>query len=117
MSFHPDGPVEADLVTFGGDLTGTALISVNIVAAGMAPGAPPVAEVLGAVTDPERTAWAILTGPEGGLTRSELDGLDKLPFVSRAGLGPRTLRAETAGLAALACWQALLGDWRAGDDS
>jgi 16S rRNA (uracil1498-N3)-methyltransferase len=79
-----------------------------------APGAPPVAEVLGAVTDPERTAWAILTGPEGGFTRSELDGLGKLPFVSRTRLGPRTLRAETAGLAALACWQAMLGDWRDG---
>jgi 16S rRNA (uracil1498-N3)-methyltransferase len=25
-------------------------------------------------------------------------------------LGPRTLRAETAALAALACWQALLAD-------
>lgn len=78
-----------------------------------AAGAPPVAEVLGAV-DAKRDAWAILTGPEGGLTRSELDGLGKLPFVSRARLGPRTLRAETAGLAALACWQAMLGDWAHG---
>ena len=60
----------------------------------------------------DRGPWAILIGPEGGFTRSELDGLDNLPFVSRAYLGPRTLRAETAALAALACWQALLGDWR-----
>ena len=28
------------------------------------------------------------------------------------GLGPRILRADTAALAALACWQALVGDWR-----
>jgi 16S rRNA (uracil1498-N3)-methyltransferase len=26
------------------------------------------------------------------------------------GLGPRILRADTAALAALACWQAILGD-------
>ncbi len=77
-------------------------------------GARPVAEVLSAWDQDDRGPWAILTGPEGGLTRSELDGLGKLPFVSRTGLGPRTLRAETAGLAALACWQALLGDWRNG---
>ena len=74
----------------------------------------PIAEVLSDRDDTDRRPWAILTGPEGGFTRSELDGLDKLPFVSRASLGPRTLRAETAGLAALACWQALLGDWRDG---
>ncbi len=76
--------------------------------------ARPIAEVLAARDQADRGKWAILTGPEGGFTRSELDGLGKLPFVSRAGLGPRTLRAETAGLAALACWQALLGDWRDG---
>jgi len=27
-------------------------------------------------------------------------------------LGPRILRAETAALAALACFQALVGDWQ-----
>lgn len=76
--------------------------------------ARPVAEVLSERDNTDHHPWAILTGPEGGFTRSELDGLDKLPFVSRAGLGPWTLRAETAGLAALACWQALVGDWRDG---
>lgn len=80
-------------------------------------GAPPIAEVLPARDETDRGKWAVLTGPEGGFTRSELDGLGILPFVSRAGLGPRTLRAETAGLAALACWQALLGDWRDGATS
>ncbi len=72
----------------------------------------PIAEILSGRSHSDRGQWAILIGPEGGLTRSELDGLEKLPSVSRADLGPRTLRAETAGLAALACWQALLGDWR-----
>jgi 16S rRNA (uracil1498-N3)-methyltransferase len=37
-----------------------------------------------------------------------------VPELLRAGLGPRILRAETAALAALTCWQALLGDWQAG---
>ena len=56
--------------------------------------------------------WAVMTGPEGGFARSELDALRKLPFVMPVGLGPRILRADTAALAALACWQAILGDGR-----
>ena len=54
--------------------------------------------------------WAVLTGPEGGFARSELDALGKLAFVTPVSLGPRVLRADTAALAALACWQAVLGD-------
>lgn len=48
---------------------------------------------------------AIMIGPEGGIAKSELDGLAKLPFSHAAGLGPRVLRAETAAIAALAIWQ------------
>jgi 16S rRNA (uracil1498-N3)-methyltransferase len=51
-----------------------------------------------------------LIGPEGGFAAAELDALRKLPFVVPIGLGPRLLRAETAAVAALACWQALAGD-------
>ncbi len=51
-----------------------------------------------------------LVGPEGGFAPAELDALRKLPFVVAVGLGPRLLRAETAAVAALACWQALAGD-------
>lgn len=54
---------------------------------------------------------AVLIGPEGGFAKSELDALRKLPFATAVGLGPRILRADTAALAALACWQALCGDW------
>ena len=56
--------------------------------------------------------WAVLTGPEGGFEQTELDLLRKFPNVSAVGLGPRILRADTAALAALSCWQAVLGDWR-----
>ena len=55
---------------------------------------------------------ALLTGPEGGFDQRELDAIAKLPFVTRVGLGPRVLRAETAALAALAVYQAIAGDWR-----
>ena len=56
--------------------------------------------------------WAIMTGPEGGFARSELDALNDLSFVIKVGLGPRVLRADTAALAAIASWQAILGDGR-----
>jgi len=36
------------------------------------------------------------------------------PRTLRLSLGPRILRADTAGVAALALVQAALGDWRAG---
>lgn len=71
--------------------------------------ARPIAEVAGELIG--RPA-ALLVGPEGGFAQSELDALAKLPFVRAVGLGPRILRADTAALAALACWQAVAGDGR-----
>ena len=53
---------------------------------------------------------AILIGPEGGFSASELDLLGNLPFVTKVSLGGRILRAETAALAALALWQELIGE-------
>jgi 16S rRNA (uracil1498-N3)-methyltransferase len=72
--------------------------------------ARPIAEALRAHADTVAAPWAVMIGPEGGFARSELDALVKLPFVMPVGLGPRILRADTAALAALACWQAILGD-------
>ena len=57
-----------------------------------------------------------LIGPEGGFAPSELDALRKVPFVVPVGLGPRLLRAETAAIAVLACWQAIAGDGRRVED-
>ena len=51
-----------------------------------------------------------LSGPDGGFETSELESLRNLDFVTGVGLGRRILRAETAALSALACWQAILGD-------
>jgi len=54
----------------------------------------------------------LLAGPEGGFAPAELAALRRIKDVTAVGLGPRLLRADTAALAALACWQALVGDWR-----
>ncbi|MGH6896305.1 MAG: 16S rRNA (uracil(1498)-N(3))-methyltransferase [Geminicoccaceae bacterium] len=49
----------------------------------------------------------VLIGPEGGFDPEEMAELRARAGVVPISLGPRTLRAETAALAALACWQAL----------
>src|ERR1700709_2745607 len=53
----------------------------------------------------------ILIGPEGGFAGEERDLLLRQPRTLRLSLGPRVLRADTAGVAALALVQAALGDW------
>jgi len=54
---------------------------------------------------------AILTGPEGGFAADELEKLRMMSQAIFVRLGPRILRADTAALAALTCWQAQCGDW------
>jgi 16S rRNA (uracil1498-N3)-methyltransferase len=53
----------------------------------------------------------ILIGPEGGFAEEERVLLLRQPQILRLSLGPRILRADTAGVAALALVQAALGDW------
>jgi 16S rRNA (uracil1498-N3)-methyltransferase len=55
----------------------------------------------------------VLIGPEGGFAEEERAILLRQPLTSRLSLGPRILRADTAGVAALALVQASLGDWTA----
>lgn len=55
--------------------------------------------------------WAILIGPEGGFHETERRRIAALPQAVAVSLGPRILRADTAAVAALALWQAALGDW------
>jgi len=54
----------------------------------------------------------IVIGPEGGFAEEERALLLRQPKTLRLSLGPRILRADTAGVAALALVQAALGDWR-----
>jgi 16S rRNA (uracil1498-N3)-methyltransferase len=53
----------------------------------------------------------VLIGPEGGFAEEERATLLRQPNALRLCLGPRILRADTAGVAALALVQATLGDW------
>lgn len=55
--------------------------------------------------------WAILIGPEGGFSGEEATRLRAMDCATPVSLGPRILRADTAAVAALAIWQATLGDW------
>jgi len=56
-------------------------------------------------------AVEILVGPEGGFSDVEL-GLSERGGVQAAGLGPRILRTETAGPAAVVVLQTMFGDLR-----
>jgi 16S rRNA (uracil1498-N3)-methyltransferase len=62
-------------------------------------------------------APGIVVGPEGGFSTDEAESLRAHPFCVPVSLGPRILRAETAAIAALACWQAFAGDWRTANES
>lgn len=55
---------------------------------------------------------ALLIGPEGGFTTQEREAIRAHPATVAIALGPRILRAETAAIAATACWMAANGDWR-----
>jgi 16S rRNA (uracil1498-N3)-methyltransferase len=71
--------------------------------------APTAAEAL---READGGSWAVLIGPEGGFSPAERDQVRALPATTAVSLGPRILRADTAAIAALAVWQATLGDWR-----
>lgn len=60
---------------------------------------------------PPEPQVSLLVGPEGGLSKQELDKAAAAGFTP-VRLGPRTLRTETAPLAAIAAIQALWGDFR-----
>jgi 16S rRNA (uracil1498-N3)-methyltransferase len=57
---------------------------------------------------------ALVIGPEGGLDEAEVRQAELSGFTA-AQLGPRILRAETAGIAALSALQALDGDLTGAD--
>lgn len=57
-------------------------------------------------------SYAIVVGPEGGFSPEEFTQLEKRANISKVSVGPRVLRADTAALAAISCWQSVLGDWQ-----
>lgn len=71
------------------------------------PGAPDALAKIGA---PE-TKVCVLVGPEGGFSPSEYEDASIAGFTS-VSLGPRTLRTETAALAAITILQSRWGDMR-----
>jgi len=56
----------------------------------------------------------LLVGPEGGLDDAEIQTAERAGY-RPARIGPRTLRAETVAIAALAVIQATAGDFRLGE--
>ncbi|KFL37213.1 16S rRNA (uracil(1498)-N(3))-methyltransferase [Arenimonas donghaensis] len=64
---------------------------------------------LGDLALPAAAAVALLVGPEGGLSERDLATAQAAGFRGLR-LGPRILRTETAGLAAIAALQAIYGD-------
>jgi 16S rRNA (uracil1498-N3)-methyltransferase len=60
--------------------------------------------------EPPTGPVTLLIGPEGGLSPAEIAQAQAIGFTG-VRLGPRVLRTETAGVAALAALQALWGDW------
>jgi 16S rRNA (uracil1498-N3)-methyltransferase len=75
----------------------------------LAPGAPHTLVTLPPPLPAERIE--LLIGAEGGLAPEEMQAAVQAGFVGIR-LGPRVLRTETAGLAALAAMQCLWGDFR-----
>ena len=54
---------------------------------------------------------AVVIGPEGGFSAAERQHIDGLQNSLKLSLGPRILRADTAAIAALTCFQSVCGDW------
>ena len=54
---------------------------------------------------------AVLIGPEGGFSDTERAMIERRQNSLKLSLGPRILRADTAVIAALTCFQSVCGDW------
>lgn len=70
---------------------------------------PGATQTLATLT-PQATHFSLLIGPEGGLDGDEISAALEASFTG-VSMGPRILRTETAGIAALAVLQARFGDF------
>ncbi|MEJ8571051.1 16S rRNA (uracil(1498)-N(3))-methyltransferase [Microbaculum marinum] len=73
--------------------------------------AAPVQDPIAALKAVQPGPLAVLIGPEGGFSEEEAQALRASVNVVAISLGPRVMRADTAGIAALTLIQAVLGDW------
>ncbi len=69
-----------------------------------------IASLSDALAKQSNPSVCVAIGPEGGFSQRDLDMLKTGGFVFIR-LGPRILRTETAGLAAISALQTLYGDW------
>ncbi|WP_436642885.1 16S rRNA (uracil(1498)-N(3))-methyltransferase [Microbaculum sp. FT89] len=74
--------------------------------------AAPVSDPIEALKTAPEGAFAVMIGPEGGFAEEERELLLRGENVVPISLGPRVMRADTAGIAALTLLQAVRGDWR-----
>lgn len=111
QSGRADWPDIAAVTELEAALAGLAAGGLRIVPWEEAPEARPLAAILAEATAPGVASPAtvtLLVGPEGGLTREEIDLATGAGF-QIATMGPRILRTETAAIVALALAQAALG--------
>ena len=94
----PDLRMPADLTTWAQQSSGAGRIV-------LVPGRASLTQV------PVGQAIELVVGPEGGLDDREVEFLE-MKGTTAASLGPRILRTETAGPAAIAILQSLAGDFR-----
>ena len=99
------------IVIIGGGFSGT-MASVNLARLSRVP----LRVTLVNHAYPPGRGIALLVGPEGGLADAELQQAAAAGFIATQ-LGPRILRTETAGLAALAALQAMSGDFAAAENA
>jgi len=69
-----------------------------------------LSQVVQSIDMNERTSWVLAVGPESGFAPEEIEAASRAGFKAIR-MGPRILRTETAGLAAIAALQALCGDF------
>jgi len=65
---------------------------------------------IAAISSDQPEQVILIAGPEGGLSDSEVEELERRNFIS-VKMGPRVLRTETAALAAISILQSMWGDF------
>lgn len=71
----------------------------------------PIAKALQQIDTKVFSGVAFFTGPEGGYSNEDFALLQSIQNAIFVRLGPRILRADTAAISAISCFQALCGDW------